>query len=457
MRLPYCLLLAIVTNWWISPSACAQKTFEVGGAFADITPRRSLANYNAGMVDLGENSSLEAHAVVCSDGTKKVVFISVDATFIHREIVMAVRDELHRRIGLNPRHVLVAATHSHATPATGPSFLSGALADPQYVDLLIDGVVKAVELANSRLQPARYVAGTLPIPSFVHNRRRLSAEGQAYFPSVHKDPDLPSEGPIDREMHYAGFETSEGDPIAFLLAVPCHNNVSTGSGGFHGDMFNKTARQLRERLKKPALATVTLAAPCGDVAWMLPDGSRGVANDIEAGKMITDSILDSLGKRERQTCSKLAIHSVLERMPDRSYKDSTFCRDDCRGSSDSDRIRKRYDPEEMAVKVRGQTFYNVEVQAIAFGSVAVVTNPAELFSIYGVRIKAKSPFKVTLVSELSNGYCGYVPTKEAFNHGGYETHRTVYTSRLFKGAGDLIQKLSIEQLQEVWKKLNSKK
>ena len=77
----------------------------------------------------------------------------------------------------------------------------------------------------------------------------------------------------------------------------------------------------------------------------------------------------------------------------------------------------------------------------------VRTNPAELFSIYGIRIRDASPFEVTIVSSLSNGYCGYVPTSEAFRHRGYETHRTVYTSRLVKDGGDRIERHSVEQLQ----------
>ena len=77
-------------------------------------------------------------------------------------------------------------------------------------------------------------------------------------------------------------------------------------------------------------------------------------------------------------------------------------------------------------------------RSIAFGDIAIVTNPAELFSIYGARSSRRHRFKVTFVAELSNGYCGYVPTLESFTHGGYETYRTVYTSRLAKDGGERI-------------------
>jgi hypothetical protein len=66
-----------------------------------------------------------------------------------------------------------------------------------------------------------------------------------------------------------------------------------------------------------------------------------------------------------------------------------------------------------------------------------------------MEISARSPFATTLVSELTNGYCGYVPTERAFEHGGYETHRTVYTSRLVKEAGDRIVNESVALLQSL--------
>ena len=81
------------------------------------------------------------------------------------------------------------------------------------------------------------------------------------------------------------------------------------------------------------------------------------------------------------------------------------------------------------------------------GDVAIATNPAELFVEYGLEIKEKSPFEVTMISELTNGYCGYVPTEKAFAEGGYETHRTVFTSRLAKNGGQIIADKSVEMLQ----------
>jgi len=78
---------------------------------------------------------------------------------------------------------------------------------------------------------------------------------------------------------------------------------------------------------------------------------------------------------------------------------------------------------------------DVEIQVIAVGDVAFVGYPAEYFTEFGLRTKAESPFPETFVVELADGWHGYVPTREAFAHGGYEA-RLGYTSRLVPEAGE---------------------
>ena len=79
----------------------------------------------------------------------------------------------------------------------------------------------------------------------------------------------------------------------------------------------------------------------------------------------------------------------------------------------------------------------------------IVTNPAELFCEFGVQIKRRSSFPATMVVELANDACGYVPYRRSFEHGGYETHRTCWTSRLIPEAGEIITRRSVEVLDRL--------
>lgn len=422
------------------------RTFSVGGAYADITPDRGMPNYNGEHLEPDKDATpLRVQAVVLADGTTKVAIISADCTFLGNVEVKKIREALQKHCGLAPDHVCIAATHSHASPATTASFLTGELPDPAYIDLLVDQTCKAVEQAISKLRPALIAAASIRAPPIGACRRRIDSSGQAYMPGTEpkSKSSLKSENPIDEHMQYAVFEDLDGKPLAAMFNFSCHNNMVHRV--FSADYFGRAGDALRAKLGD--IATVMLAAPCGDVGYQ----KSKYASDRDAGRAIAEAILTSYPHQPRINGDPLAVRSVVRQIPDRPYDPAVYIYDNGRGSSDKakESFRHRYTPEEAAVKKQGATHCDVEIQAIAFGDIAIVTNPAELFSIYSAKIKEASPFKVTFVSELSNGYCGYVPTTEAFEHGGYETYRTVNTSRLAKDAGDRIMQESIDLLRAV--------
>jgi hypothetical protein len=88
----------------------------------------------------------------------------------------------------------------------------------------------------------------------------------------------------------------------------------------------------------------------------------------------------------------------------------------------------------------------LEVQAFRLdGSTAIVTIPAEVFVEIGLAIKAASPFKTTLVIELTNDSLGYIPTKKAFAEGSYET----VNSRIVPGTGEELVEAATKLLKEL--------
>jgi len=435
-----------------SASGSSSVAFSVGGAYRDITPERAMPNYNDDLLEPDKNATpLRVQAVVLDDDMTRVAVLSVDCTFLGRTEVERICDGLHQQFGLAPEHICIAATHTHASPATTASFLTGALPEPAYVDLLVAKSREAIEEALSRLQPARVVAASIDAPPIGFCRRRVDPNGQVYMTGSEpkSDSPLPAENPIDERMQYAVFEDMAGRPLAVAFNVACHNNMV--SRVYSADMFGRAGDELRAKLGD--VATVILAAPCGDVSPRKPDGRPTYANDRLAGRAIADAIIASYKSQSRTDVGPIIVRSIIRQIPDRPYDAAEFVYDNGRGSDARARehFRHRYAPEEAVVRERGATQCDVEFQAIAFGDVAIVTNPTELFSIYGVKIKQASPYKVTFVSSLTNGYCGYVPTVEAFRHGGYETYRTVYTSRLAKDAGEQILQESIDLLRAVHK------
>jgi neutral ceramidase len=88
----------------------------------------------------------------------------------------------------------------------------------------------------------------------------------------------------------------------------------------------------------------------------------------------------------------------------------------------------------------------VEVHVLAIGDeLAIVCLPGEIFVELGLAIKQASPFRTTLVVELSNCVeTAYVPTRVAYAGGGYE----VANSMVQAGSGEMLVETAVRLLRE---------
>ena len=66
-----------------------------------------------------------------------------------------------------------------------------------------------------------------------------------------------------------------------------------------------------------------------------------------------------------------------------------------------------------------QDVLDTEVHVIRLGTIAIATNPFELFLDYGNQIKARSHAEQTFIIQLANGSEGYLPTEKAERGGHY--------------------------------------
>ena len=88
------------------------------------------------------------------------------------------------------------------------------------------------------------------------------------------------------------------------------------------------------------------------------------------------------------------------------------------------------------------------LQAMLIGDVALVGVPAEYFTILGLDIKKRSPFKYTFIAELANDWIGYLPDREAHRLGGYQTWMGLH-SYAEPGTGERVADELIAMLKEL--------
>jgi hypothetical protein len=93
----------------------------------------------------------------------------------------------------------------------------------------------------------------------------------------------------------------------------------------------------------------------------------------------------------------------------------------------------------------GKHEVETELHGLRLGPVGLIGFPGEPFSEIGARVKAGSPFRWTLFSGYTNDYLGYVPTREAYDDGGYE----VDTSPFLPDAADRLVEASLALLADL--------
>ena len=92
--------------------------------------------------------------------------------------------------------------------------------------------------------------------------------------------------------------------------------------------------------------------------------------------------------------------------------------------------------------------HSAEVHIIKFGTVAIATNPFELFLDYGNRIKARSCAEQTFLIQLACGADGYLPTEKAEQGGHYSAF--VSSGLVGHEGGDILVRETLDAINKLF-------
>lgn len=97
-----------------------------------------------------------------------------------------------------------------------------------------------------------------------------------------------------------------------------------------------------------------------------------------------------------------------------------------------------------------------EIHVLRIGDVAICTNTFELFTDYGVQMKARSPATQTFVIQLGGrgSHC-YLPTERAVRGGGYSA--IVQSNEVGPKGGQMLVDRTVALVDSMWAKPNQEK
>jgi hypothetical protein len=459
----------------------AAEPLRIGVAEVEITPPVGfpMAGYYHERLAEGTIDPLKAKAIVFRDAQTEAALVVCDLIGIATDLSQAIRQRASEQTGIPVSHIVITGTHSHTAPDYMKElylFLGKENQAPlraTYIEKLISAPVAAIVKARAAAQPAVLESGSalqqIPV-SF--NRRSVMRDGSVRTWMSHDHPDVVrAAGPIDPQIELVTIRNEAGEPQGILSNFALHLDT-VGGMKWSADYPYFIEQTLKKGLGSNVISIFGTGC-CGDINHVNPKSrDRNKADYI--GQSLGDSIATQLGQLKRIEQTTLRAKSRIVRLP---LQEAT--KDEVVASIQVVQKAQRKEPVDFLEHVTsykilmldhfrhhephantiehitwglsrslagvGETL-PVEVNVITIGhDVAIVTLPGEVFVELGLAIKQGSPFRTTLVIELSNCVeTVYIPNRAAYAGGSYE----VTNSAVQPGSGEMLVEAALSLLRE---------
>ena len=296
-----------------------------GFARAKITPPLGTTLMGFGGRDMahgcdGVHDDIHARALFLRHGAEQALIVGLDLCFVGRAEADRLKGAIGRRIDLEPRQILLNASHNHVGPSVGAWY--SALYEPPdrlYLEELELAVVQAACRARESMRDVGLWAGVartaLPM-----NRRRKDERGR-----VENRPN--PRGTVYDRLPVCLFRDGAGEPVCLLFSVSAHPSMM---GGFKISAEYPGVAMRRLDAHLGAACSLFLQGVGGDSkpsaigrgvdrwrpgTWELMD---------EAGALVATEAIGALEKGLTQVEPALRSAAVettwpLERVPPRSF------------------------------------------------------------------------------------------------------------------------------------------
>ncbi len=461
-RFIVCLLtLLLVAN----QNAGAADKLRAGIAVVDVTPPIPfrMSGYFAERISTATKDPLHAKAIVFQQGDASAAFVFCDMVGISFVIAGEARAKASEATDIPVDNIAISATHSHTGPlyygALSEFFhqrnvakLGGDPHDPTaYRADLGKKIVAAIVDAKAALQPVELKSGYAIEDRLSFNRRFHMKNGSVQFNPGQQNPNIVRvAGPIDPQVGIIALKRPGADkPSAAIVSYAMH--LDTVGGTEYSADYPKF---VEDKLRKSFGSDFTLlfgAGTCGDLNHV--DVTKLDRRDTATiGQMLGDTVEKAVqnGELSADGEASLAVRSAKVDVPLQSYAESEISQArknlELIGTRELPFLEQVEAYKIVDIQRRPGKSTPLEVQAFRLNrKTAIVTLPAEIFVEIGLAIKAASPFKTTLVIELTNDSLGYIPTRKAFAEGSYET----VNSRVVPGSGEKLVEAATRLLKEL--------
>ncbi len=465
----------------------ADAPLQVGVAQVEITPPLGfpMAGYYHERLATATHDPLWAKAIVFRNGPTSAAWVACDLTGVAIDLSTEVRRKAAEKTGIPYENIVVSATHSHTAPDytrslyrhLGPAAELVTETDKkraEYAGQLIDRTAQAIVDAHKAAAPAELRSGsaTQAVP-VSYSRRFVMRDGSIQTWVGLKHPQaLRCANPIDPEIGLlevvrAGDQARTGLVSNFALHLDTVGGLEWSADYPHG-----IEQSVRKSLGASAVSLFGTGC-CGDINHADPTGAVR-RKGPEIGAALGETIVAKLPELTPVTGTHLQARSRtvplrLQPVTPAEVQESLALVRKAQAGETVEFLKhvaayKALVLDQLQNKppvVKGDDVLSLglsrqwggigetiptEVNVFTVGSdVAIVFLPGEVFVELGLAIKQASPFRTTLIVELSQSVeTVYIPTRAGSVGGGYEPTN----SFVERGSGERLVEAALALLRE---------
>jgi hypothetical protein len=341
----------------------------------------------------------------------------------------------------------------------------GIIRPDEYREFLADRLVEAAADAWEGRQPGA-VGWGLGHAVVAHNRRAQYADGRAVMYGRTDQPDFRAiEGMEDHGVEVLFVWDRDKNLLATAINVACPAQEVEGRSAVNADFWHQVRESLRARYGEN-LQVLGWIGAAGDQSPHLMFRKeaeermrrlRGLERLDEIARRVVDAWEDAFvgARQEIQTDVPMAHTVETIELPVRLVTDAEYAGalEQVEALSKDPANRRRMLWHQAVVDRYNQQQagevppYEMELHAIRLGDVAIATNDFELFTAYGIQMKARSRALQTFVLQLS-GPGTYLPTPIAVEGGGYSA--IVESSVVGPEGGQVLVDRTVEAINALW-------
>lgn len=447
----------------------------VGRATTSITPDRPvpLSGQMRTRISQSVETPLTATALALESrhgeqSVDQATWVSCDLVAIREGIIEDVRARLQDRLpGFDLAKLVLSATHTHTAPEVIEGNYdipaSGVMRPAEYRAFLVEQLAGVIERAWKSRAPGK-VGWGLGHAVVAQNRLAVYADGHAqmYGPTDRADF-ARFEGYEDHGVEVLCFWDASDQLIATAVNLACPAQEVEGRSTVHADFWHVAREMLRERHGQD-LAVLAWTGAAGDQSPHLMIRKQAEERMRQLRKVdrlqeIAQRVVAAWNEayegaqQEKHVDVVLRHHVETLQLPVRlvTQEEALAAKQKAEALADDANARRMMLWHQKVVtrfeQQKPDDTYAVELHVIRLGDVVIATNPFELYTDYGMRMKAGSRALQTFVIQLA-GRGTYLPAERSLAGGAYGS--IVQSNAVGPAGGQLLTERTIAAINSLW-------